>query len=138
MITPNFDQLLETAIRDEGVTPTVISTPDLIAGMMPLHLERITITKVHGDYLDTRIRNTPDELRGYDDATNALLDRVFDDYGLVVCGWSATWGRGTSCGDSPRRRAASRCFGPAPDHHGRYDAHLRSRRTRSCVVLGYQ
>lgn len=74
-----------------GITPAVVSTPDMIAGMMPLAHERITIIKVHGDYLDTRIRNTPDELRTYDDATNALLDRVFDDYGLIVCGWSATW-----------------------------------------------
>jgi hypothetical protein len=58
---------------------------------MPLHLERATIIKLHGDYLDTRIRNTPDELATYPRPLNRLVDRVLDEYGLVVCGWSATW-----------------------------------------------
>lgn len=91
LLTTNFDQLLETALREAGVVPAVVSTPDQIRGMMPLHLERATVIKLHGDYLDTRIKNTPDELESYDAATNALLDRVLDDYGLVVCGWSASW-----------------------------------------------
>jgi hypothetical protein len=46
---------------------------------------------VHGDYLDTRIKNTPDELARYDKHVNNLLDRIFDEYGLIVCGWSAEW-----------------------------------------------
>jgi len=91
ILTTNFDQLLETSLRDEGVTPAVLSTPDLISGMMPLHLEPATIVKLHGDYLDTRIKNTPEELSTYDTTTDRLLDRVFDEYGLIVCGWSATW-----------------------------------------------
>jgi hypothetical protein len=50
-----------------------------------------TIVKVHGDYLDSRIRNTPRELARYDKRISALLDRIFDEYGLVICGWSAGW-----------------------------------------------
>jgi hypothetical protein len=49
------------------------------------------VLKVHGDYLDVRFRNTPEELADYADEVNTLLDRIFDEYGLVVCGWSATW-----------------------------------------------
>lgn len=91
IITTNFDQLLETALRDEGVTPAVISTPDGVAGAMPLQHERVTVIKLHGDYTDVRIKNTPEELEGYDPAIDRLLDRVFDEYGLVLCGWSAAW-----------------------------------------------
>lgn len=91
IVTTNFDQLLETALRDHGVTPAIISTTDMARGAMPLQFERITILKVHGDYLDTRIKNTPSELASYEPELNALLDRVFDEYGLVVAGWSATW-----------------------------------------------
>lgn len=47
--------------------------------------------KVNGDYLDARIKNTPVELAEYDPRTDALLDRVFDEYGLVVCGWSGEY-----------------------------------------------
>jgi hypothetical protein len=102
IITTNFDRLLETAIEDEGVTPIVIATPDMAAGAPPLAHSAVTIVKVHGDYLDTRIRNTPTELAAYDNATNRILDRVFDEYGLIVCGWSGEW-------DQALRDAIARC-----------------------------
>jgi hypothetical protein len=91
IFTTNFDQLLETALRDEGVPPAVISTADGVAGALPLQHERITVVKLHGDYLDTRLKNTPAELSAYDPAMERLLDRVVDEYGLVVAGWSAVW-----------------------------------------------
>lgn len=91
IVTTNFDQLLETALRDAGVSPTVISTPDARAGAMPLQHERVTVIKVHGDFMDVRIKNTPEELARYHRSMNGLLDRVFDEYGLVVAGWSAAW-----------------------------------------------
>jgi hypothetical protein len=102
VVTTNFDQLLETALRDEGVVPAVVSTADAIAGMMPLHLSPATIIKVHGDYLDVRIRNTVAELAEYPPELNGLLDRVFDEYGLIVVGWSADW-------DAALRSAIERC-----------------------------
>jgi hypothetical protein len=102
VVTTNFDQLLETALRDEGVAPAVVSTADAVAGMMPLHLAPATVVKVHGDYLDTRIKNTPDELARYPRPFDRLLDRIFDEYGLIVCGWSATW-------DDALRAAITRC-----------------------------
>jgi len=102
IITTNFDRLLEQALEAVGIHPTVISTLDAINGAMPLIHTKCTIVKVHGDYLDTRIKNTPSELEQYDDALNQLLDRVFDEFGLIVCGWSAEW-------DAALRSAMVRC-----------------------------
>ena len=91
VITTNFDRLLELALADLGVHPTVLGSADHVAGAIPLVHAGPTIIKVHGDYLDTRIRNTQGELAGYEPAIDKLLDQVFDEFGLVVCGWSADW-----------------------------------------------
>ncbi|HLI30596.1 MAG TPA: SIR2 family protein [Terriglobia bacterium] len=91
IITTNFDRLIETALNDAGVVPTVVSTPDQAQGAMPLIHTRCFVFKVHGDYLDTRICNTPAELACYPKEFNNLLDRIFDEFGLIVCGWSAKW-----------------------------------------------
>jgi len=45
----------------------------------------------NGDYLDTRIRNTASELATYEPELDRLLDRVLDEFGLIVCGWSGEW-----------------------------------------------
>jgi hypothetical protein len=105
VLTTNFDRLMEKSLEEAGVPPTVISTTDHINGARPLSHTRCTVIKVHGDYLDTRIKNTPTELASYDEPLNHLLDRVFDEYGLVVVGWSAQW-------DTALRGAIERC----PNH----------------------
>ena len=102
IITTNFDRLIERAIENEGITPVVVSTPDALAGCLPLVHQRCLVLKVHGDYLDTRIRNTPAELARYDRATNVFLDQIFDAYGLIVAGWSGEW-------DTALRGAIERC-----------------------------
>ncbi len=89
IITTNFDRLIEEALEDEGITPTILSSPEQVRSMMPLTHTPCCLFKIHGDYLDTRILNTPTELKTYPDEYNTLLDRIFDDFGLVVCGWSA-------------------------------------------------
>lgn len=91
IVTTNFDRLLEAALREAGVEPVVIASDDAIVGATPLVHSRCTIIKLHGDYMDARIRNTEGELETYSPAMNALLDRVLDEYGLVVCGWSGDW-----------------------------------------------
>jgi hypothetical protein len=102
ILTTNFDRLAEKALEEAGVTPTVISTADQIAGALPLAHSGATIIKLHGDYLDTRIRNTEAELTTYEPAFDKLLDRILDEYGLIVCGWSAEW-------DVSLRAAIERC-----------------------------
>jgi len=91
IITTNFDRLMERALEEVGVAPIVLSAPDHVEGAVPLAHMKCCVVKVHGDYLDTRIRNTPTELSEYDSRMNAFLGRVFDEFGLVTCGWSAEW-----------------------------------------------
>lgn len=91
ILTTNFDPLVESALEERGLRPTVIRTPDAIKGSLPLVHQQLCVIKLHGDYRDNRIRNTLDELGEYDEQTNALLDQVLDQFGLVVCGWSGQY-----------------------------------------------
>jgi hypothetical protein len=91
IITTNFDRLIENALREAGVEPTVISSDDALKGAVPLIHSRCYVVKIHGDYLDTRIRNTDSELGTYTSDLNTLLDRIVDEHGLIVCGWSGDW-----------------------------------------------
>jgi hypothetical protein len=91
IITTNFDRLVERALELEGINPIVISTPDTVKGAPPLgHLQCVVI-KPNGDYLDSRVKNTASELASYAKPMQRLLEQVFDDYGLIICGWSADW-----------------------------------------------
>ena len=91
VITTNFDSLIETALQDEGAAHKVLSSPDEVQGALPLIHTQCCVFKVHGDYRDTRIRNIPAELDEYPEEFDKLLDQIFDEFGLVVCGWSADW-----------------------------------------------
>ncbi len=102
VVTTNFDRLMETALAEEGVVPAVLASRDQIRGALPLVHSPCTVLKVHGDYLDTRIRNTEAELDEYPAELDQLLDRIFDEFGLVLCGWSAEW-------DGALRKALERC-----------------------------
>ncbi|WP_250452519.1 SIR2 family protein [Caballeronia sp. ATUFL_M2_KS44] len=106
IVTTNFDRLTERALEDEGISPIVVSGPDQLAGLPPFAHLGCCVVKVHGDYLDVRIRNTPTELEAYTHEMNRFLDRVFDEFGLVTCGWSADWDTGlrASIERAPSRR----------------------------------
>ncbi len=110
IITTNFDRLVERAIEDLDIIPTVVTNDDSRSGATPLSHAPCTIIKVHGDYLDLRIKNSPEELASYSAEMNRLLDWVFEDYGLLVCGWSGDY-------DTALREAILRArFSPYPDH----------------------
>jgi hypothetical protein len=102
IVTTNFDRLLEIALQAEGIAPVVIASPDAAKGAPPFVHTPCAIIKVHGDYLDHRLKNSPDALARYDKAIDRLLDQVFEDYGLIVCGWSADY-------DTALRAAIERC-----------------------------
>lgn len=91
VVTTNFDRLTETALQEVGISPRVIAHPDAVKGMAPLAHSQATVIKLHGDYLDLGSRNTPEELEDYPEEWTRLLDQVFDEYGLVISGWSADW-----------------------------------------------
>lgn len=91
VLTTNFDRLLEGALGEIGIVPDVISTDNALQGARPPQHSRISIYKLHGDYRDESFKNIPGELEEYSDPCNDLLDRILDEYGLIVCGWSADW-----------------------------------------------
>lgn len=91
IVTTNFDRLMENALIEVGVQPTVVGSPDALKGAEPLAHTACYILKLHGDYKDARILNTEDELGAYPEEYNTLLDRIIDEYGLIVCGWSGEW-----------------------------------------------
>ena len=91
ILTTNFDLLTERALEEAGIEPIVLSTPEQLEGMLPLIHTKCCVLKVHGDYRDPRIRNTPVELADYPPVLDQLLDRIFDEFGLIVCGWSGEW-----------------------------------------------
>ena len=91
IVTTNFDRLIETALKEVGIEPTVLSSPDQFQGALPLIHTQCCVFKVHGDYLDIRIRNISTELNEYPAEFDKFLDRIFDEFGLIVCGWSAKW-----------------------------------------------
>ncbi|MEV5886580.1 SIR2 family protein [Streptomyces sp. NPDC052020] len=91
VLTTNFDRLVEQALEAAGVQPQVVHGPAGLLGMTPLAHARATVVKLHGDLTDLEARNTERELEEYPAAWAGLVDQVLDEYGLIVCGWSAQW-----------------------------------------------
>jgi hypothetical protein len=91
IITTNFDRLMENALREQGIEPTVVASEDALKGAEPLTHSQCYLVKLHGDYKDARILNTDSELSAYPASYDRLLDRIFDEHGLIVCGWSGEW-----------------------------------------------
>ena len=91
IVTTNFDRLLERALSEKGVEPTVLALPEQVKGAIPLVHTQCCVVKIHGDYRDIGILNTTDELEEYPEDFARLLDQILDEYGLIVCGWSADW-----------------------------------------------
>ena len=91
IITTNFDRLIENALKEIGIEPVIISNPNHIESVMPLMHSRITIIKLNGDYLDTGFLNLKGELSKYDSRLDSLMSIVFENFGLITCGWSGMW-----------------------------------------------
>jgi hypothetical protein len=91
VLTTNFDRLMERALDAVGISPQVIATPGATEGMTPLPHAQATVVKLHGDYADLGMLNTVEELETYAPEWDSLLDRIFDEYGLIVAGWSGAW-----------------------------------------------
>lgn len=91
VVTTNFDRLLEKALAEVNVVPQVIRTEADIEGATPLVHANCTIIKINGDFMDCRFKNTIEELADYSETWKSYLARVFEDFGLITCGWSAKW-----------------------------------------------
>ena len=82
---------MEAALEEEGIVPVTLSSADQVQGALPLDHLKCCVLNLHGDYLDTRIRNTASELEKYPPQMNKLISRICEDYGIIVCGWSAIY-----------------------------------------------
>lgn len=91
VVTTNFDRLIENALTAANLPPVVITNLTTPETTMPITYNRITVIKANGDYLSPDFKNTVEELNTYDEALDQLLDRVFSEYNVVICGWSADW-----------------------------------------------
>ncbi|MEK4027599.1 SIR2 family protein [Pseudobacillus sp. FSL P4-0506] len=91
IVTTNFDRLLEHALDEHNVQYQTLYHDTDIEGMKPLAHADCTVLKVNGDYRDTRFKNITGELDNYTLPLAQLLRRVFDEYGIIVSGWSAEW-----------------------------------------------
>ncbi|KIL76688.1 SIR2 family protein [Bacillus badius] len=91
IVTTNFDRLLEHALDEHNIQYQTLYHDTDIEGMKPLAHAECTVLKVNGDYRDTRFKNVTDELDNYTVPLAQLLRRVFDEYGIIVSGWSAEW-----------------------------------------------
>lgn len=91
IITTNFDRLLESAFNEIGVRYQVICHDSEIESRVPLYHHPLTLLKINGDYKDCRFKNTEAELSCYPDNLLTYLDSILKNFGLISCGWSATW-----------------------------------------------
>jgi len=88
IITTNFDPLIEDAVKQEtGKTPVVI-THESDLRLMEVAGDQCRIVMVNGRYPTTFLRITPEDLITYDENISDYLNRIFSEYGLVICGWS--------------------------------------------------
>jgi hypothetical protein len=88
IITTNFDPLLEEAVKRVTGRDPVIITHESRPERMEVAGHHCRIVKVNGNYPDTDLKLTPADLADYAPALKEYLDRIFSEYGLLICGWS--------------------------------------------------
>src|SRR5437899_1268955 len=75
ILTTNFDRLLEKAIVEAGASPTVALSLDSFTEMSSSSLPNCLVVKLHGDYLDIKIRDTSPSIYTYHPIIDTLLDQ---------------------------------------------------------------
>ncbi len=89
IITTNFDDLIEQALRIAGLTVQVISNDEDLKHSEPLiHCKQFRVYKPHGTIGVGRLRNTPADLQKLSPRMENELVRVLGDHGLIVLGYS--------------------------------------------------
>jgi SIR2-like domain len=91
IITTNFDDLLEQALRKVGLSVQVIANDEDLRHSEPLiHCKQFRVYKPHGTIGVGRLRNTPADLKRLSPLMERELVRVLGDHGLMVLGYSGT------------------------------------------------
>jgi hypothetical protein len=91
IITTNFDDLIERALTDAGLSVQVISNDDDLDHSEPLiHCKDFRVYKPHGTIGVGRLRNTPADLERLSKKMERELVQVLRDHGLMVLGYSGS------------------------------------------------
>lgn len=89
IVTTNFDDLIEQALRQVGVSVQVIANDDDLKHSEPLiHCKQFRVYKPHGTIGVGRLRNTPSDLEKLSPRMERELVKVMRDHGLIVLGYS--------------------------------------------------
>jgi hypothetical protein len=88
IITTNFDPLLEEAIKKETGRIPIVITYESDPRIMEVAGDPCRIVMINGRYPTTDLKLTPDDLASYNENLSKYLDRIFLEYGLIICGWS--------------------------------------------------
>ena len=93
ILTTNFDRLIESALIERGIQPYVIHIEGShFSYLPPAHIKNSCIVcKIHGDYRDSQILNTKSELANYETQKIQYLEKIIQDFGLVITGWSSKY-----------------------------------------------
>jgi len=87
IVTTNFDPLMEHALDEKKISYCVVASDEDVQNVIPLEHSKCWIMKVHGDYRQQTIRNTPAELESLSLGITAKFKEIVDRHGLVVIGY---------------------------------------------------
>jgi len=90
ILTTNFDPLMERALDEKKIPYCLVASNDAVKNVTPLEHARCWIVKLHGDYQQQNIKNTPKELATLDSAIEEKSREIVDRHGLVVIGYSGS------------------------------------------------
>lgn len=89
IVTTNFDQCIEKALKERGIKPQVISTTEDLNASEPLiQCETVRIYKPHGTLGQGFLKNTPKDLESLSKDMEEELVKVLNDHGVIVLGYS--------------------------------------------------
>jgi hypothetical protein len=89
IITSNFDDLLERALRTRGLDVQVVASEADFEHVSPLiHCTQFRVYKPHGTLGLGTLRNTPADVAALPAPVATELQRVLDDHGLIVVGYA--------------------------------------------------
>ncbi|MEW5924785.1 MAG: SIR2 family protein [Candidatus Zixiibacteriota bacterium] len=89
IITTNFDNYIERALLEKGLTPQVLATEDDIRSSEPLiHCKSIRIYKPHGDLERGIIKNTPQDLEKLGKLMTKELVQVINEHCVLILGYA--------------------------------------------------
>ncbi len=89
VVTTNFDDLIEQALRARGIDVQVISSDaDFLRASPLIHCKQFRVYKPHGTLGTGILRNSPADIADLPDPISEELRRAFDDHGLIVLGFA--------------------------------------------------